>query len=63
MCDMLMIDVKEAGRRLGLGRSTTYSLIQRGVLRSVRVGGARRVLVSDLEEFVLRLKEDTDDSD
>ncbi|MDP9238014.1 MAG: helix-turn-helix domain-containing protein [Chloroflexota bacterium] len=34
-----------------------YRLIQTEALKSVRVGGSRRVVVADLEEFVSRLKE------
>ncbi|MEX2225374.1 MAG: helix-turn-helix domain-containing protein [Dehalococcoidia bacterium] len=62
MGEELLITVKEAGRRLGLGRSATWVLIQRGVLPSVKVGGARRVLVADLQEFVSLLKERDDES-
>ena len=54
----LLITVKEAAQRLALGRSMTYRLIQTGALRSVKVGGARRVLVSDLEHYVERLAQE-----
>jgi excisionase family DNA binding protein len=55
----LLIDVPEAARRLGLGRSFVYQrLIQTGQLRSIKVGGARRILVSDLEAFVANLAGD-----
>ncbi len=60
MCDVLLIDVKEAARRLGVGRSLTYRYIQSGALPSLKVRGARRVLVSDLHEFVARLKDEAD---
>lgn len=56
MCDVLMIDVREAARRLGLGRSLVYRFVQTGQLRSVKVAGARRILVADLNEFVRGLK-------
>ena len=58
MEERLLLTVNEAAERLALGRSMAYRLIQTGALRSVKVGGARRVLVSDLEEFVKRLRED-----
>jgi excisionase family DNA binding protein len=58
MCDQrLLITVTEAAKRLGIGRSLAYTFISSGALRSVKVAGARRVLVSDLHEFVQRLKE------
>ena len=56
-----LIDVSEAARRLGIKRSLTYRLIQTRQLRSVKVAGARRVLVSDLEAFVSQLKDVADD--
>ena len=62
MCDVLLLRVEDAARRLGLGRSLTYRFIQTGQLRSVKVGGARRIMSSDLEEFVLRLREEDDGS-
>ena len=38
-----MITVEEAGRSLGVSRSTVWRLIQRGQLPSVRRGGRRLV--------------------
>jgi excisionase family DNA binding protein len=61
VCDQLLIKVKEAARLLGFGRSMTYEFIRRGELKSVKVGGARRVLVSDLHEFVRNLKDQSDE--
>ncbi len=60
MCETLLIDVGEAARRLRLGRSITYELLRTGQLRSVKIGGARRILVSDLADFVSRLESDTE---
>ena len=61
MCDSLLVDVAEAARRLGFGRSFVYQrLIQTGALRSIKIAGARRILVTDLHEFVQRLKEEAE---
>ena len=60
MCDVLLLTVTEAARRLGIGRSLTYRFVQTGELRSVKVAGARRVSVSDLDDFVRRLREQSD---
>jgi excisionase family DNA binding protein len=38
----------------------TYRLIQTGGLPSLKIGGARRILVADLEEFVQSLRDETD---
>jgi excisionase family DNA binding protein len=45
MADSL-ITVEEAGRALGVSRSTVWRLIQRGDLPSVRQGGRRLVAVT-----------------
>ena len=58
MEERLLLTVNEAAQRLALGRSMAYRLIQTGALRSVKVGGSRRVLVSDLVEFVQKLHHD-----
>lgn len=57
MCDPLLLRVEEAAKRLGIGRSLAYRFIQTGELASVKISGARRVIVSDLLDFVQRLKE------
>lgn len=56
MCEELLVTVAEAARRLRLGRSVTYLLIQRGELPSVKIGGSRRIAVADLHEYVDRLR-------
>ena len=58
MCDVLLLKVEDAAARLRIGRSLTYRLIQTGALRSIKVAGTRRVLVTDLDEFVRRLRDD-----
>ena len=61
MSEEILITVSEAARRLGLGRSMTYRFIQTGNLPSLKIGGARRILVADLHEFVQHLKEQSTD--
>jgi excisionase family DNA binding protein len=43
--DALVIDVVEAGRRLGLGRSAAYQAVHAGQIPSVRIGGLIKVPV------------------
>lgn len=57
MSDQVLITVVEAARRLSIARSHIYKHLQRGTLPSVYIGRSRRILVSDLEAFVERLRD------
>lgn len=48
----LLVDVKQAARLLGIGRTTLYELINEGAITPVRIGRCVRFPVSDLEQFV-----------
>jgi excisionase family DNA binding protein len=48
----LLVDVKEAARLLGCGRTTLYALLARGVLTSVKIGGSRRVPAAAIRAYV-----------
>jgi excisionase family DNA binding protein len=54
----LLYRVSEAAAALGLSRAKVYELINSGVLRSVRIDGARRIKAADLEAYVASLGED-----
>ncbi len=47
----------QAGRILGCGRTKIYALIKSGALRSVKLGGQRRIRRSDLDEFIESLSD------
>jgi excisionase family DNA binding protein len=53
---VLLVCPEDAARVLGIGRTKVYELIGSGALRSVRVGGLRRIPVTALDEFVARLE-------
>ena len=55
---VLLVGPEDVTRVLGIGRTKVYELIRSGALRSVRVGGLRRVPVAALDEFVARLETD-----
>lgn len=55
---LILITVEEAARRLSVGRSHLYRLMQSGSLRSRRIGGCRRIAVTDLEAFAAALPDD-----
>jgi excisionase family DNA binding protein len=47
-----LLKASEVARILNVSRSLVYKLIQHGELRSVQIGGARRVMQSDLQAFI-----------
>ena len=53
--DQLLLRPVEAAARLGIGRTKLYELMASGELRSVKIGGARRVSATALTEFVAAL--------
>ncbi|TFV67226.1 UNVERIFIED_ORG: DNA-binding protein [Bacillus sp. AZ43] len=46
----------EAGRMLGVGRTTMYGLITSGELRTVKIGRRRLVPAAAIEAYVARLE-------
>lgn len=48
----LLLTVEEAAELLRLGRTTTYELVMRGAIPSVKIGRRRLVVRSGLSEFV-----------
>jgi excisionase family DNA binding protein len=54
--DPLLLDVREAARALGIGRSTLYELIAAGELEVVHIGRSARVPLAALHEFVDRCR-------
>jgi len=47
-----LLTVKEAAARLALGRTTLYELIARRELKTIKIGRARRVPESALEQWI-----------
>jgi excisionase family DNA binding protein len=50
----LTVSIREAARRLGAGRDSTYRLVAEGRLRTVVIGRRRLVPVRELEAFIER---------
>jgi excisionase family DNA binding protein len=50
-----LLRVDEAATRLGIGRTKTWELVNRGELRSVRIGRAVRIVAADVDRFVVEL--------
>ena len=56
---VLLVDIREAARRLGIGRSTLYELIAEGDIEVVHIKRSSRVPVAALAEYVERLRDRT----
>ncbi|KUP97315.1 helix-turn-helix domain-containing protein [Thermobifida halotolerans] len=48
----LLLTVPEAARVLAISRSKLYELLASGAVRSLRIGGSRRIPVSALDDYV-----------
>lgn len=55
--ETLLYRVEEATKVLNIGRSAIYDLIRSGALKSVKIGGSRRIPKFALEEYVQFLME------
>ena len=53
---VLLVRPEDAASLLGLGRTKVYELMRSGALRSVKIGGLRRVPATALAEFVAQLE-------
>jgi excisionase family DNA binding protein len=53
---VLLLSIEDAGKALGVGRSTIYGLIDSGDLEVVHIGRAARVPVESVQSFVRRLR-------
>jgi excisionase family DNA binding protein len=61
MTDKVLLRPEEVAELLGVGRTKVYELMGSGLLRSVKIGGSRRVPTVALEEFVAALMSAKDD--
>ena len=52
----VLLTVEEAAQRLGIGRTTMYSLVSAGAIESVTIGRLRRVPSECLDNFVAALR-------
>ncbi len=55
-----LLSVDEAAQSLHISRVGVYRLLKRGELRSVKVGGLRRISVMALQAYVDKLEQDDD---
>ena len=55
--ELQLFTVVEVAALLGIGRSKVYELLYAGELKSVKIGGSRRVRYTDLGDYVRHLDE------
>jgi excisionase family DNA binding protein len=53
----LLLTPEEAAEALRVGRSKVYDLMRSGALRSVKIGGSRRISAIALAEFIAGLED------
>lgn len=53
-----LLTILQVSERLQLSRSTIYSLMDRGLLRSVKIGAVRRIYEGDLDKYIHELVAD-----
>jgi excisionase family DNA binding protein len=54
---VLLLRPEDAASALGIGRTKVYELMRSGALRSVKIGGLRRIPATALADFVAKLEE------
>lgn len=54
----LLLTAEEVAGALRVGRSKVYELMRSGALRSVKIGGSRRISATALAEYVAALERD-----
>lgn len=57
--DLLLVSVLDAGRMLGIGRTSAYELVRAGELELVHVRRSARVPVASVHAYVHRLRKAT----
>jgi len=53
---VFLFTAEEAAGALRVGRSKVYELMRSGELRSIKIGGSRRISASALAEYVTTLE-------
>jgi len=57
-----LLSVEEAGERLGVGRSTTKTLLGKGLLKSIKLGKRRLVPESAVDDLIAALEREQSES-
>ena len=60
MTDLITARIDEFSRLTGLHRNTIYRMLERGELRSVKLGGCRLILMDSYRELLQRASEEAE---
>jgi excisionase family DNA binding protein len=55
---LVLLRPEQAAEALSIGRTVVYGLMRSGQLRSIKVGGLRRIPASALVDFVRQLEQE-----
>lgn len=50
-----LVRVEEFARVAGIGRTTAYAELQAGRIRSVKIGGCRRIAIGEIRRYLASL--------
>ena len=53
---VILLTAEEAAQTLRIGRSKVYELMRTGSIRSIKIGGSRRISAAALAEFVATME-------
>ena len=57
MTEPILVSIREAGRIVGVGRTKTYELLDRGDLETVKLDGRRLVVMASIKKLIQKLRE------
>lgn len=55
---LMLLTISEAAVRMSVGRSTLYKLVMSGEIPSIKIGKARRIPLTALQDYVSKLVEE-----
>lgn len=53
--ERILLTVPEAAKRLGISQAYAYRLVAAGAIKSVRLAGAMRVPIAEIDAYIERL--------
>lgn len=59
---MQLLTIDQARHRLAIGKSKLWQLIQSGEIRSCKIGRARRIPATAIDEFIRELADQSDET-